>query len=90
MIDSAWWKSTFTVPLKIDQVVHPLNIAQQSEIKPAARDHWEAVNRTEGVGCGAGLLLGYTKGCLALGFTLIFPWGCLRHDSPVGTTETSL
>lgn len=33
--------------LKIDQVVHPLNIAQRSAIKSAARGHWEAVNRTE-------------------------------------------
>lgn len=33
--------------LKIDQVVHPLNIAQCSVIKSAARGHWEAVNRTE-------------------------------------------
>jgi len=71
-------------------VAHPLNIAQCSAIKPAARDHWEAVNRTEGVGSGAGLLAGYTKGCPAVSFTQIFHWGCLRRDTAAGTTETSL
>lgn len=59
----------FHSSLKIDQVVHALNIAQRSVIKPAARDHWEAVNGTEGVGSGAGLLIGYVKGCPAVSFT---------------------